>query len=107
MIADMKFILDNYYSQYEIRHYKGVVDNKTILEQFYFEALIPCINDILSKRFYSNIKDYQTGLISMLQHIIKMENLVGGRSHKKAIKNTITKFKIHTREIYQKVFVSS
>jgi len=104
MIADMKFISENFDTKYEIRHYRGAINNKIAVELFYFEALLPCVDDILSKRFYANIQDYKAGLTYMLQHINKMENIVVNRNHKKAIKNTLTKFRLHTKEIYEEVY---
>jgi hypothetical protein len=98
-------IIDNVYDKenFTIQYHKGTVSNKSSIESYYFEALLPCVNDIIVKRFYTDLPNYSQGISSMLQSIMKMESKVTSRSQRRMIKATVNRFKVHCQEIYNSI----
>jgi len=104
MVNDLQ-VIDNIYDKenFTIQYHKGTVSNKTAIEAFYFDALLPCVNDIIVKRIYADLSNYSQGISSMLHSIMKMEPKITTRPQRKLIKGTINKFKVHCQEIYNSI----
>ena len=89
IINDMLYICQNYKSNYDIQSHQGVQDSKTVIDEYYYTALLPSIYDILVKRFYADLDDHIAILSQFLKNLIQMVNIVTQRGHKKQILNVI------------------
>jgi len=74
MVEDVAFISTHHKTVYQLYSHKGIMDSKSAQDEYFFEGLIVCLSDILSKRFYGNLPNYSDTLDKCLHHLIQMYN---------------------------------
>jgi hypothetical protein len=107
MIKDLEIISKTFKREYNLQYHKGVIDNKIAQEKFFFGALLPCLDDILVKKFYAGLPNYTQILKEMYRLLDDIKGLDINPEQRKEIISTLEKFKKHAQEVYHMIKASS
>lgn len=94
--------------RYKITFHQGRIESEVIQELVYFRGLIPCIDEILSKKLYKNIPDHLELFTRVLDLLLMMNRKGLTKSiQRRRIRVSIDMFKIHAREIFNSLSKAS
>ena len=103
MIKDMEIVSKNFKREYSIQYHKGVIDNKLAQEKFFFDGLLPCLNDILVKKFYAGLPNYSLLLREIYELLHEMKSLDINPDQRKEVISTLDKFRTHAQEVFNMI----
>lgn len=103
----MEVVSKNFKREYNLQYHKGVIDNKIAQEKYFFGGLLPCLDDILVKKFYAGLPNYTKILKDVYRLLDEIKSQDINPEQRKEIISTLDKFKKYAQEVYHMIKAGS